>query len=75
MGHAGQSWHPGFDACSNDKLWTQREVELIINPPPLPKPPSISGKDVITPPAGSAERPGADDMPVQDEQYFGLLEP
>lgn len=47
---------PGFEACSEDELWTSEQVEKIVNPPPLPVPPKIAQKDVVTPPAGSPER-------------------
>ena len=47
---------PGFESCSNDKLWTSEQLELIVNPPPLPAPPKIARKDVVTPPPGSPER-------------------
>lgn len=47
---------PGFEACSNAKLWTAEQVETIVNPPPLPVPPKIARKDVVTPQSGSPER-------------------
>jgi hypothetical protein len=47
---------PGFDACSNDELWTAEQMEKIVNPPPLPVPPKIARKDVVTPQPGSPER-------------------
>ncbi len=47
---------PGFELCSNDELWTNEQLELIVNPPPLPAPPRIAQEDVVTPPSGSPER-------------------
>ncbi len=47
---------PGFEACSNDALWTAAQVDKIVDPPPLPTPPAIGRGDVVTPPAGSSER-------------------
>jgi hypothetical protein len=47
---------PGFEACSNDELWTAEQVEKIVDPPPLPVPPKISRKSVVTPASGSPER-------------------
>jgi hypothetical protein len=47
---------PGFEPCSNDELWTGEQIELIVNPPPLPAPPGVARKDVVTPPSGSPER-------------------
>lgn len=47
---------PGFKPCSNDELWTSEQVEKIVNSPPLPVPPKISQKDVVTPQPESPER-------------------
>ena len=47
---------PGFEACSNEELWTAEQVEMIVNPPPLPLPPKIARSDVMTPQPGSPER-------------------
>ena len=63
---------PGFEPCSNDKLWTSEQLELIVNPPPLPVPPRIAQKDVVTPPAGSPERKAImDGLRPTFEKVFG----
>lgn len=63
---------PGFEACSDDKLWTSEQLELIVNPPPFPVPPRITRKDVVTPPAGLAERKAImDGLRPTFEQVFG----
>ena len=63
---------PGFEPCSNDKLWTSEQLELIVNPPPFPLPPRIARKDVTTPPAGSPERKAImDGLRPTFEKVFG----
>ncbi len=63
---------PAFDACPEDQLWTPEQVEKIVNPPPLPVPPKISRKDVITPAPGSPERKAImDGVRPAFEQLFG----
>jgi hypothetical protein len=47
---------PGLEKCSNDQLWSREQVELIVDPPPLPVSPHIAQKEVVTPPSGSPER-------------------
>jgi len=48
----GDAFHP----CGDNKLWTSKQIELIVNPPPLPVPPNIAKKDVVTLRPGSPER-------------------
>jgi hypothetical protein len=63
---------PGFGSCSNDELWTGEQLELIVNPPPFPVPPKIARKDVVAPPAGSAERKAImDGLRPTYEKVFG----
>lgn len=63
---------PGFEPCSNDKLWTGEQLELIVNPPPLPAPPRIAQKDVVTPRSGSLERKAIlDGLRPTFEKAFG----
>ena len=63
---------PGFEPCSDDELWTGEQVELIVNPPPLPAPPKIAQKDVVTPPSGSPERKAIlDGLRPTFEKAFG----
>jgi hypothetical protein len=63
---------PGFEPCSNDKLWTSEQLELIVNPPPLPLPPKITRTDVGTPPPGSPERKAImDGLRPTFEKAFG----
>jgi hypothetical protein len=63
---------PGFEPCSNDELWTSEQVELIVNPPPLPVPPRIARKDVATPQPGSPERKAIlDGLRPAFEKAFG----
>ena len=63
---------PGFEPCSNDKLWTSEQLELIVNPPPLPVPPTIARKDVATPPPDSLERKAImDGLRPTYEKVFG----
>ncbi|MDP3075655.1 MAG: hypothetical protein Q8N40_08435 [Bradyrhizobium sp.] len=63
---------PGFEPCSNDELWTGEQLELIVNPPPLPAPPKIAQKDVATPPSGSPERKAIlDGLRPTFEKAFG----
>ena len=63
---------PGFEPCSNDKLWTDEQLELIVNPPPLPLPPKITRTDVVTPPPGSPERKAImDGLRPTFEKAFG----
>lgn len=63
---------PGFEACSDDKLWTTEQLELIVNPPPFPVPPRITRKDVVTPPSGSPERKAImDGLRPTFEKVFG----
>lgn len=45
-----------FNLCEGPALWTKEQVELVVNPPPRPKPPKVSLKDVTTPKPGSTER-------------------
>ena len=68
----GNRGDPGFESCSNDKLWTSEQLELIVNPPPLPMPPRITRKDVVTPSAGSPERKAIlDGLRPTFERVFG----
>ena len=63
---------PGFEACSDDVLWTPEEIEKIVNPPPLPVPPKITMVDVKTPPPGSPLRKAVlDGLRPQFENVFG----
>jgi len=63
---------PGFEPCSNDELWTAAQVEKIVNPPPLPVPPKITRRDVVTPPARTPERTAIlDGLRPTFEQAFG----
>ncbi len=63
---------PGFESCSNDELWTGEQVELIVNPPPLPAPPRIAQRDVVTPRSGSPERKAIlDGLRPTFEKAFG----
>ncbi len=63
---------PGFEPCSNDELWTSEQLELIVNPPPLPVPPKIARKEVVTPPPGSPERKAImDGLRPTFEKVFG----
>jgi hypothetical protein len=54
----GQRGEGSEDLCSDDKLWTADQIEKLVNPPPLPTPPTISMADVTAPRAGSPERTG-----------------
>lgn len=48
---------PGFEACPDKAtFWTDEQLAKLVNPPPLPIPPVVTAKDVITPAPGSAER-------------------
>jgi hypothetical protein len=63
---------PGFESCSNDKLWTSEQLELIVTPPPFPVPPRITRKDVMTPASGSPERKAImDGLRPTFERVFG----
>ncbi len=60
------------DLCSGGKLWTARQIEQLVNPPPLPEPPRISMADVYMPPQGSIERTAImDALRPRYEALFG----
>lgn len=48
---------PGFNACPQPTaLWTKDQLAELLNPPPLPVPPKVDQRDVVTPPPGSPDR-------------------
>ncbi|MCE1237832.1 MAG: hypothetical protein LWW93_15890 [Hyphomicrobiales bacterium] len=47
---------PALKSCVDETLWSEDQVALIVDPPPLPAPPKIAKSDVATPPPGSPER-------------------
>ncbi len=48
---------PGFNACPRPTtLWTDAQLAELLNPPPLPVPPKVDQRDVVTPASGSPDR-------------------
>jgi hypothetical protein len=44
------------DLCAQQTLWTADQIDEIVNPRPLPVPPTVSRAQFVTPAAGSPER-------------------
>jgi hypothetical protein len=44
------------DLCGSGPAWSEAQIAYLIDPPPLPEPPKIDRRDVVTPPQGSPER-------------------
>jgi hypothetical protein len=64
---------PGFDACPQKvTFWRNDQLAKLVDPPPLPAPPKVEPKDVLTPSPGSPDRTALLDAvrPVY-EQMFG----
>jgi hypothetical protein len=64
---------PGFDACPQPTtLWTSDQLAELLNPPPLPAPPNVDQRDIVTPKPGSPDRVGLLDAvrPIY-EKLFG----
>ncbi len=60
------------DLCSQEKLWNAKQIEYLVNPPPLPAPPNVSLSDVVTPPPGSPVRAAIlDALRPRYEELFG----
>lgn len=58
--------------CSDTELWTADQVTRLVDPPPLPVPPEVSMRDVITPPVTSPERAAIiDALRPRYEELFG----
>lgn len=47
---------PALTPCADEPLWSEEQVALIVDPPPVPAPPKVSKAEVVTPPPGSPER-------------------
>lgn len=48
---------PGFNACPQPTtLWTKDQFAELLNPPPLPTPPEVAQREVVTPAPGSPDR-------------------
>lgn len=47
---------PALKPCIDETLWSDEQVALIVDPPPLPIPPKVARSDVSTPKPGSPER-------------------
>jgi hypothetical protein len=48
---------PGLDACPEaTTFWTADQLAKLVDPPPLPVPPNMDQKDVVTPKPGSPDR-------------------
>jgi hypothetical protein len=60
------------DLCAQQTLWTADQIEQIVNPKPLPVPPTVSRAQVMTPAAGSPERAAImDALRPRYESLFG----
>ncbi len=60
------------DLCARQTLWTADQIEEIVNPRPLPVPPTVSRAQVFTPAAGSPERAAImDALRPRYESLFG----
>ncbi len=47
---------PGFESCPQPTmLWTKEQLAELLNPPPLPVPPKVAQRDVVTPEPGSPD--------------------
>jgi hypothetical protein len=44
------------DLCGSGAPWSEAQIAYLVDPPPLPTPPRIAPRDVVTPPPGSSER-------------------
>lgn len=63
---------PAQNACVDEVLWTEEQVTLIVDPPPLPVPPTVSQAEVVTPTPGSPERKAIlDALRPSFEKLFG----
>ncbi len=60
------------DLCARQTLWTADQIEEIVNPKPLPVPPTVSRAQVVTPAAGSTDRAAImDALRPSYESLFG----
>jgi hypothetical protein len=58
--------------CRSEALWTARQIETLLHPPPLPTPPKVLRRDVYTPQPGTPERKAImDALRPRYEAVFG----